>query len=534
MAIPWHEEGDFIRRFSADLDRRPALPEASPDELAEHAVQVSRLQDLLSLAASLPPRDRPPAIEWDDLLSALWRKLFVKGDDIDRYVLGSVWRTVLREAGEVRRFIRCSNIVAIAARNCYRFDEALELCREGRLAAGAEPSTALLNIVNTEGIVHYCRGDLDAALGCYAEVPALATQLSEEEVRTWSRVSREDLCAQGLLNSAEAYLRLALDADGREKSRLVARARRVLDTLDKMELSADFRRLLATDQAELMILEGRSEEARRLLSHQIFDRTQTGPGHYPLGAMQARLLSVAATLEGDWRGAYHWIRQALKEGTRHSYPAEDQLILDQAFAVVRGLHDARKLKTQEALVNDLVQLLEDKDWYTGRSHSRSVSQLAERLGRILNETMGWELDLHELRVAGLLHDIGKLRIPWSLLNKVAPITAKERSILKDHSPHGGDILRRIGMEAIGGVVEQHHETLDGSGYPRGQPPTPAAAVVGVCDVFEATVTPNRRYKDPKSRSVALGELRSAAGRLYHPHVVEALSEAIRLDAPQPP
>ena len=467
--------------------------------------------------------------EWADLLNVVWRKRFVKGDDIARYVLGAIWRNVLREAGEVQRFIRCTNIVSIAARNCYRFDEALDLCREGRLASGGTPSTALLNIVNTEGIIHYCRGDLDAALGCYAEVPAMAAQLSEEEVRTWSRVSREDLCAQGLLNSAEAYLRLALEAGESGRPRLVARARRVMETLDQMELSEDFRRLLATDQAELMILEGLSEEARQLLSHQVYDRSQTGPGHYPLGAMQARLLSVAATLDGDWRGAYHWIRQALKEGTRHSYPAEDQLILDQAFAVLRGLYDARKLKTQEALVNDLVQLLEDKDWYTGRSHSRSVSQLAERIGRILNEKMGWELDLHELRVAGLLHDIGKLRIPWSLLNKVAPITGGERSILKDHSPHGGDILRKMGMEATGAVVEQHHETLDGSGYPKGRPPGPAAAVVGVCDVFEATVTPNRRYKDPKSHGVALAELRSAAGRLYHPQVVEALSEAVRTD-----
>lgn len=529
MTIPWHEEGAFLRTFSADLDRRPALPEATPEELSQHAAQVARLQDLLSLVASLPPAVRPPLDDWDEVLSALWRKLFVKGDDIDRYVLGGIWREVLREAGQTQRFIRCSNIVAIAARNCYRFTEALDLCREGREAGAGRPSSVLLNIVNTEGIIRFCMGDCESALARYQEVAALGENLDEKEVNAWSRVSKADLRAQGLINSIEAYLKLALGASGQERSRLIGLAKGLFGRLQRMPLSGDFTRLMATDWAELHILEGRSEEARQLLSHQIHDRTQTGPGHYPLAAMQARLLSLAASLEGDWRGAYHWIRQALKEGTLHSYPAEDQLILEQAIDVLRGLYGVRDLRTQETLVSDLVQLLEDKDWYTGRSHSRNVSQLSERIGEALRERGGWEVDSRELKVAGLLHDIGKLRIPWSLLNKIAPITSKERSILMDHSPHGGDILRRIGMENTGRIVEQHHETMDGNGYPNGKPPELAAAIVGVCDVYEAAITPNRRYKDPKTRGTAMGEIITAAGRLYNSDVVDALNQVLLQD-----
>jgi HD-GYP domain-containing protein (c-di-GMP phosphodiesterase class II) len=191
--------------------------------------------------------------------------------------------------------------------------------------------------------------------------------------------------------------------------------------------------------------------------------------------------------------------------------------------VLRGLHESSDLSSEEGLVQDLALLLEDKDWYTGQSHSRSVGKLALRLGQALKEGQGWDLDLDILGRAGLLHDIGKLRVPWSLLNKIAPITPKEWSLLRDHSLHGADLLSKMGMGPVGMVVLQHHEALDGSGYPEGKAPGKMASIVAVCDVYEATVTPNRRYKVPKGSAHALNELRREAGRLYHPQVVEALA-----------
>jgi HD-GYP domain-containing protein (c-di-GMP phosphodiesterase class II) len=155
-----------------------------------------------------------------------------------------------------------------------------------------------------------------------------------------------------------------------------------------------------------------------------------------------------------------------------------------------------------------------------------VGALALRLGRALREAPGWDLDLDVLGRAGLLHDIGKLRVPWSLLNKVAPITPKEWTLLKDHSLHGADLLSKMGMGEVGVVVLQHHEFLDGSGYPDGRAPDRMAAVVAVCDAYEATVTPNRRYKVAKGFSQALGELKRDAGQLYHPEVVGALAAVL--------
>jgi len=285
------------------------------------------------------------------------------------------------------------------------------------------------------------------------------------------------------------------------------------------------------DLAEIDMLEGKFTEAKARLLELYGTASHLGPYGSHLGSMHVRHLSLAASLENDWKEAYRWIRLALKESVRRSYPAEEQFVVDQAVRVLRGLHEAKDLQTRDALVQDLVTLLEDKDWYTGRSHSRSVSRLAVRIGEHLNEVRGWHLDLDALRVASLLHDIGKLRMPWSLLNKIAPIVPAEMRMLHEHSARGGDLLRQIGLDDSARVVEQHHETLDGSGYPSGRPPDPDAAIVAVCDIYEATVTPNRRYKQPKSHVTALAELAGESAVRYHADVVDSLIDLVRRDVP---
>jgi len=148
--------------------------------------------------------------------------------------------------------------------------------------------------------------------------------------------------------------------------------------------------------------------------------------------------------------------------------------------------------------------------------------MSVRLGEYLNQMEGRNLNLGTLEAAGLLHDIGKLKTPWSLLNKIAPLGPREWSILKDHTIYGEEILRRIGMEDIAPIVRSHHEQVDGNGYPDGRPPEFPAAIVRVSDAFEAATTPNRRYKTPKDLSILFEELAADSGKAYHPAVVNAL------------
>ncbi len=529
MSKGWESERLAVRQFWTDLDHRPSLPEASPQELEEHARQVARVQDALSMIAGMPPSKRPSVRRWDDVLHPLWRRLFAKGDDVDRYILADLWCPVLQQAGEAERYIRSCTAVAASARNFYLFDEALDYCLRARQAAGPESSAALANCINTEGMTHLCRKDYDSAESSYREALALADGLSDGELRRWTGLSKADFLAQGLSNILDARLRKGQNLTGAEQARLLPSTREISRRLDQMRMSTGFRQIVRHYGAERAILDGRLEEAKKQLSELLEEAGTLKAYQVSLVTMHWRVLSYVAQLEGDWKSAYHWIRLALREGVRHSYPSEEQFVLEQALAILRGLHGAKESRTREALVEDLVQLMEDKDWYTGRSHSRSVSRLALRLGEVLTQRFRWKVDFDTLRLGGLLHDIGKLRIPWSLLNKIAPITPREMRLLREHSGRGGELLRAIDMAEVATVVEQHHETLDGSGYPSGKPPLPLAAIVAVCDVYEATITPNRRYKQPKDRSVALMELKEGAGRLYDPSVVGALIHYVRKD-----
>ena len=140
------------------------------------------------------------------------------------------------------------------------------------------------------------------------------------------------------------------------------------------------------------------------------------------------------------------------------------MLIDQAVAVIRDLQETWDPKSREGVIQDMAQLMEDKDWYTGRPHSQAVSSLSIRLGKALNGSAGWSLDLSHLGTIGYLHDIGKLTIPWSLLNKIAPISRRERVILEEHSGRGADLLVPA-AEAVGVRRGQLLELLGGGLVP---------------------------------------------------------------------
>ena len=204
------------------------------------------------------------------------------------------------------------------------------------------------------------------------------------------------------------------------------------------------------------------------------------------------------------------------------------LILVRVFARERQERLGQSLELSHAyrgtvfLLGDLV---EADDEYTG-THSRAVVDLvlaaSDRLG----------LDATSRRNAefvGLLHDIGKIRIPNSIINKPGPLTPEERSIVKTHTIEGQRLLERVGglLAEIGWLVRSCHERWDGAGYPDGlvgdEIPI-IARIVCCCDAFNAMTTP-RPYRPACSVDDALEELRRNAGTQFDPAVV-AVVEAV--------
>jgi diguanylate cyclase (GGDEF)-like protein len=181
-------------------------------------------------------------------------------------------------------------------------------------------------------------------------------------------------------------------------------------------------------------------------------------------------------------------------------------------------HDERTLASALALAVDA------KDSYT-RSHCQTVSQLCAAIATEL----GLEGErVARVRLAGLLHDVGKIGVPDAILNKPAALTDEEFEVMKRHSLLGGDIVAAAEMHEEARWVRHHHERFDGSGYPaalEGEEIPLESRIILVADAFEA-MTSDRPYRKAPGAEFAVGELQRHAGAQFDPQVVAALCRAL--------
>jgi diguanylate cyclase (GGDEF)-like protein/putative nucleotidyltransferase with HDIG domain len=159
------------------------------------------------------------------------------------------------------------------------------------------------------------------------------------------------------------------------------------------------------------------------------------------------------------------------------------------------------------------------------SHSHNVGELAARIALRL----GFQPDEADLiRVAGHLHDIGKLLIPETIVHKPADLTAAERIIVERHAEIGFRMLDALGIDPIASWILHHHERWDGEGYPKGLAGSDiprASRILFVADAYD-TMTADRVYRKGVSRAEALGELDRCSGTQFDPAVVAALKDEL--------
>lgn len=191
---------------------------------------------------------------------------------------------------------------------------------------------------------------------------------------------------------------------------------------------------------------------------------------------------------------------------------------------------SRKLITAlEQTIQALAMLAEMKDSYTA-GHQRRVADLACVIAR----RMGLDLNAIEgLRLAGLIHYIGKVRVPAEILASTRRLTQAEMEIIKAHPATGYDVLSSIDFPwPIADIVYQHHERLDGSGYPRrlcARDIILEARILAVADVVEA-ITAERPYRKAVGIDAALEEISRRRGQLYDAAVVDACLDVFRKES----
>jgi HD-GYP domain-containing protein (c-di-GMP phosphodiesterase class II) len=174
----------------------------------------------------------------------------------------------------------------------------------------------------------------------------------------------------------------------------------------------------------------------------------------------------------------------------------------------------------------LGDVVEADDAYTG-VHSKDVVELTMRVVDAL------ELSPRERRDAefvALLHDVGKVRVPNSIINKPGPLTAEERAVMERHTIEGERLLLRVGglLGEIGRIVRSCHERYDGNGYPdglAGEEIPLLARIVACCDAFNA-MTSDRSYRKAMPLEQAVAELRRGSRTQFDPQVVDALIQSL--------
>ncbi|OLN29213.1 Response regulator/sensory box/HDIG domain protein [Desulfovibrio sp. DV] len=174
-------------------------------------------------------------------------------------------------------------------------------------------------------------------------------------------------------------------------------------------------------------------------------------------------------------------------------------------------------------VNALTVTSEKRDPFTA-GHQQRVSHLAAALAVRLGLP---EEACEGVRVAGLVHDIGKIHVPAEILAKPEALNAMEMGIVHDHSAVGYEILKSIPFPwPVARMVLEHHERMDGSGYPGhlgADAVLLASRILAVADVIEA-MNSHRPYRAAPGREASLAEIRSGRGRLYDPDVVDCCLE----------
>lgn len=188
-------------------------------------------------------------------------------------------------------------------------------------------------------------------------------------------------------------------------------------------------------------------------------------------------------------------------------------------------------KAIDGIIHAISLVVETRDPYTA-GHQRRVAELARCIAREMElsewQTMG-------IYIAGLLHDVGKVAVPSEILSKPGKINQYEFSIIKNHSQVGYDILQRIDFPwPVTQAILQHHERLDGSGYPGGLRDHDIiieARILGVADVVEA-MSSHRPYRPALGLNTALEEVSRASGTLYDRSVVNACLNLLEKNEPE--
>lgn len=160
-------------------------------------------------------------------------------------------------------------------------------------------------------------------------------------------------------------------------------------------------------------------------------------------------------------------------------------------------------------------------YYCDPYTSMHAEHVAELMAGLASQMCMSSDEINLAYIVGLIHDVGKIRIPGDILTKPGKLTDEEFGVMKKHSEYGAEMLACIdGAEAVVPIMRHHHERYDGKGYPAGLAGSSIplfSRMLTVCDAFDAMTT-NRCYRNPVTLEECIHEIKQYAGTQFDPHI----------------
>jgi diguanylate cyclase (GGDEF)-like protein len=298
-------------------------------------------------------------------------------------------------------------------------------------------------------------------------------------------------------------LRILNEAFGREEGdRLL---RRIAQILQKGLKREDYVSRVGGDEFALILFDRTEEEASALLSSLMTEISSLEM----MGSVKPSMSFGVSRLSQEKDTINEAIKQAEKDVATRKLVDSPQLRGQAVYAIINTLHEKNKRE---------------------ESHSRRVSELCEKLAKAYG--MG-TMAAAEMRLVGLLHDIGKIAIHESILNKEGKLTSDEWKEMQRHSEIGYRILNSVeDMASLAHYALAHHERFDGKGYPKGllaEAIPLQARIITIADSYDA-MTANRSYRQAVSTDEAAREIKRCAGTQFDPELAKIfVSEVLKLN-----
>lgn len=249
-----------------------------------------------------------------------------------------------------------------------------------------------------------------------------------------------------------------------------------------------------------------------------------------------RTRSVLAAPMRGLQGELIGVVQVINKKDAPAFDREDEeLLIAIAAEAANSIMNTRLVEEQrqmlESFITAMATALDARDSLTA-GHTARVTEYSLGIGRVLG--LGhWQLE--HVRIAAMLHDMGKVNTPDAILKKPARLTPEEYDVIKQHAVYTRDIVQSIKLpEELTGLPEEsggHHEWMDGSGYPgglAGETIPLVARIIAVADVFDA-ITSQRHYRRAMPLEQALNVIREGVGTHFDPRCVEAFMKYFERD-----